>query len=163
MAAQSDSDRGFSAHGGWWVVAQFPLLILAYLIPDWTGRQLPLPELDWVAWLGLVLVVIGALQFAAGAVALGPALTPFPRPLKKAVLRTRGVYGLVRHPIYTAVLLMAIGWALYQHSPAGLAFDAVLFLFFDRKAAREEKWLVERFADYPAYRRRVKKLIPWIY
>ncbi len=162
MTTQPDSDRGFSAQGGWWVAVQFPLLILAYLIPEWYGRALRL-EPDWVTGLGVLLLVTGALLFAAAAVTLGPALTPFPRPLKNAVLRTRGVYGLVRHPIYTAVLLMAIGWSLYQYSPLGLVFDAGLLLFFDRKAAREERWLVERFAGYPAYRRRVKKLIPWIY
>ena len=153
----------FQKHGGWWVVAQFPLLLLAYLIPERFGRSLPLMEPDAVAALGLLLLVSGVIQFAAGAVTLGRALTPFPRPLEIAVLRTSGIYALVRHPIYTGVLSMAIGWSLYQHSPAGLAFDAMLFVFFDRKAAREEIWLAEKFSDYAAYRQRVKKLIPWIY
>ena len=31
---------GFGARGGWWVVVQIPLLLLAYLIPDRAGNHL---------------------------------------------------------------------------------------------------------------------------
>jgi len=69
----------------------------------------------------------------------------------------------VRHPLYSGILFMAFGWSLYANSFVGLAFDVLLLVFFDRKAAREEAWLAEKFPDYAAYRRRVKKLVPWIY
>jgi protein-S-isoprenylcysteine O-methyltransferase Ste14 len=39
----------------------------------------------------------------------------------------------------------------------------VLAAFLDRKAAREERWLEEKFPDYPEYRRRVRKFIPFLY
>jgi protein-S-isoprenylcysteine O-methyltransferase Ste14 len=58
---------------------------------------------------------------------------------------------------------MAFGWSVYSNSLAGLAFDAMLLVFFDRKATREEIWLSEKFPGYAPYRSRVKKLIPWIY
>ena len=153
----------FTTRGGWWVVAQIPLLVAAYLIPLWAGRSEPLERLDWIAGAGLLLLGAGVLQSAAGLVALGPALTPFPRPLARGTLRTGGAYALVRHPIYTGILFMALGWSLYRHSLPGVGLDVLLFGFFDRKATREERWLVERFPGYPAYRRRVRKLIPWIY
>lgn len=163
MAVQSESSRGFRANGGWWVVAQFILFIVAYLIPDRFARDWPPLQHDVVTGAGLLLLVSGIIQFAAGAVTLGRGMTPFPRPMETTVLRTRGVYSLVRHPIYTGVLAMAIGWSLYQQSLAGLAFDVVLFVFFDRKAAREERWLIEKFPDYQNYQKRVKRLIPGIY
>jgi protein-S-isoprenylcysteine O-methyltransferase Ste14 len=149
----------FSARGGWWVLAQLPLLVAAYLVPPWTGAA----SSDLLAGAGLLLVAAGALQAAAAALTLGRALTPFPRPLEQGTLRTRGLYALVRHPIYSGILLMAVGWSLHHHSPAGLAFDLLLFVFFDRKAAREERWLMERYPDYAAYRTRVRKLIPYLY
>jgi protein-S-isoprenylcysteine O-methyltransferase Ste14 len=154
---------GFGARGGWWVVAQFPLLLLAYLIPLWTGQAITgsLALLQTVG--GQALLVAGALATFAGVVSLGRWLTPFPQPLPKSQLRTGGAYALVRHPLYSGILLMAFGWSLYSNSLAGLVFDAALFVFFDRKAAREEIWLSEKFPDYSAYRQRVKKLIPWIY
>lgn len=40
---------------------------------------------------------------------------------------------------------------------------AVLFLFFDAKSRFEETLLERRFPEYAAYRRRVKRLIAWLY
>ena len=155
--------NGFSARGGWWVAVQFPLLLLAYLIPGWTGHEIG-PNLfaaqRYGSW---ALISIGAVLTFGGVVALGRWLTPFPQPLPKSQLRTGGAYALVRHPLYTGILIMTIGWSLYHNSLAGLLFDALLFVFFDRKAAREELWLTEKFSGYTVYRGRVKKLIPWIY
>jgi protein-S-isoprenylcysteine O-methyltransferase Ste14 len=163
MADSPGPIRSFVDRGGLWVLAQIPLLVLAYLVPDRFGRVLPLEQLDIIGGLGFLLLAAGVLQFSVGAYSLGAALTPLPRPRPGIVLRTTGVYALVRHPIYSGILLVAIGWSLYQHSIAGLVFDAGLLFFFDRKAAREERWLMERFPDYAAYRQRVRKLIPWIY
>lgn len=154
---------GFGARGGWWVVAQFPLLLLAYLIPGWAGKVITGSLATMLMHAGQALLVVGVLLAFAGAVSLGRWLTPFPQPLPESQLRTAGAYALVRHPLYSGLLFMALGWSLYSISVAGLAFDAVLFLFFDRKAAREELWLAGKFSGYAAYRRRVKKLIPWIY
>ncbi|HWR87242.1 MAG TPA: isoprenylcysteine carboxylmethyltransferase family protein [Acidiferrobacterales bacterium] len=154
---------GFGTRGGWWVVAQIPLLLLAFLIPGWTAQAITGSLASLQAYAGQALFVVGALLTFAGAVSLGRWLTPFPQPLPESQLRTGGAYALVRHPLYSGVLIMAFGWSLRSNSLAGLAFDVMLFVFFDRKAAREEIWLAEKFSGYAAYRRRVKKLIPWIY
>jgi protein-S-isoprenylcysteine O-methyltransferase Ste14 len=155
--------KSFSERGGWWVLAQFPLLIIAYLVPLWFGRQVSLAQLDFVSGAGLILLGAGILQSAAGVVALGRVLTPFPCPVDHGELRTSGAYSLVRHPIYSGILFMALGWSLYRFSIPGVVFDVLLFVFFDRKAAREEQWLIERYPAYVAYRHRVRKLIPGIY
>jgi protein-S-isoprenylcysteine O-methyltransferase Ste14 len=44
-----------------------------------------------------------------------------------------------------------------------LLLAAILFLFFDMKSRREEKWLSNKFENYPAYQQRVRKLVPFIY
>jgi protein-S-isoprenylcysteine O-methyltransferase Ste14 len=152
----------FSGRGGWWVVAQVPLLALAVVLPPWTagadgGFGHPLQ------WLGLALTAGGMLLVLAGLVALGPALTPFPHPREGAQLVTRGVFRLVRHPIYTGLLVGAFGWALAWLSVAGVAYTALLAVFFDRKARREERWLRSRFAEYADYEGRVRRFIPGIY
>ena len=163
MQKISDWRVTFTDHGGWWVVAQFPLLFLAYIIPDRTGHEAASAAMQWTSYAGLGLLVLGLLLSSGGAITLGRWLTPFPRPLVKSELRTGGAYALVRHPLYSGILFMAFGWSLYALSVAGALFDLALLAFFDRKAAREELWLAEKFAGYAAYRRQVKKLIPWIY
>jgi protein-S-isoprenylcysteine O-methyltransferase Ste14 len=154
---------GFGARGGWWVVVQIPLLLLAYLVPGWTGQDIPGSAATLLAYAGQALLVMGALLTFTGVVTLGRGLTPFPQPLPESSLRTHGAYALVRHPLYSGILFMAIGWSLCSNSVVGLVFDVPLFVFFDRKAAREELWLAEKFPDYANYCGRVKKLIPWIY
>lgn len=154
----------FRERGGWWVVAQLPLLLLAYVVPLRYGRALPIEQLDLPGGVGVALLVAGVLQTAVGMLTLGRGLTPYPRPLEGAVLRTQGAYAIVRHPIYGGILFMSIGWSLFQHSLAGLGVAVLLLLFFDRKAALEERWLMQKFPEgYALYRQRVRKLIPGIY
>jgi len=155
--------ESFAARGGWWVVVQLPLLLLAYLIPAWAGNHITGNLGATLAYAGQALLIVGVLLTSTGVLSLGRWLTPFPQPLPQSQLRTTGAYALVRHPLYSGILFMAFGWSLHSLSVAGLAFDVVLFVFFDRKAAREEIWLAEKFPGYATYRARVNKLIPWIY
>jgi protein-S-isoprenylcysteine O-methyltransferase Ste14 len=99
----------------------------------------------------------------AGLAALGRSLTPFPYPRERARMVARGVFRCVRHPIYAGILLASLGWALAWLSLAGVACSALLAVFFDRKARREEQWLRERFPEYAAYERRVRRFLPGVY
>jgi protein-S-isoprenylcysteine O-methyltransferase Ste14 len=157
--------RRLGSRGEGWVLAQFALLAAIALAPRSLGPLRPWPEpLARVALpLGLVLIALGALLGAAAALSLGPNLTPFPRPRPDGSLVQGGVYALVRHPIYASVLLLALGWSLLRAGTPALLLTLALALFFDQKARREEAWLLERFPAYADYRRRVRKLIPWIY
>lgn len=157
-----DWRMAFGSRGGWWVAMQLPLLVLAALIPLWTGLS-PAGLPAWLVPVGWALAGASVVLFVAAASKLGRFLTPFPEPLPQSTLRTGGVYGLVRHPIYTAALGMALGWALVHRSLWGVLFDLLLLVFFDRKAAGEEQRLLAKFPEYAGYRQRVRKLIPWIY
>ena len=105
----------------------------------------------------------GAYLLAAGIGGLGKQITPFPKPVQQASLRRDGAYGLVRHPIYGGVLLLAAAWSLVS-SPAALAPWAVSALFLDAKRRREESWLSEEHPEYEAYRREVRhSLVPFVW
>lgn len=152
---------GFGARGGWWVVAQAPVMAGALVVPlVWGARSFD--GVNPVQLAGAVLVAAGVLVALAGVAALGRALTPFPRPLEGTRLRQSGVYGWIRHPIYGGLLISSFGWSLAWLSLAGAAFCALVFLFFDRKAAFEERLMQARFPEYAAYSTRVGKLLPWV-
>ncbi|MFC4553808.1 methyltransferase family protein [Georgenia faecalis] len=111
---------------------------------------------------GGVLLAAGAVVGGLGARRLGPALTPMPQPRPGATLRTDGVYGVVRHPIYAGLVLGAVGRAattgLGRHVVAAGALVGVLTL----KVRDEEVLLRERFPDYDAYAERTPRLLPGV-
>jgi protein-S-isoprenylcysteine O-methyltransferase Ste14 len=153
--------------GEGWVALQvvlFLFIISAPLVERFALPSLRLADApSWLRALGVLLMAAGGLFGMAGVLGLGRNLTAFPRPLEGGELVTSGVYGVVRHPIYAGLILAAFGWALWNAGLLTLALAVLLFAFFDLKSRREEHWLVEAYPDYPAYQRRVKKLIPWVY
>jgi protein-S-isoprenylcysteine O-methyltransferase Ste14 len=77
-------------------------------------------------------------------------------------LVTTGPYRLIRHPIYTGVILGVIGTALAT-SLYGLIAAAVMLAYFGYSAHSEERFLAERFPDtFPPYKARTKMLIPFL-
>jgi protein-S-isoprenylcysteine O-methyltransferase Ste14 len=80
-------------------------------------------------------------------------------------LITRGVYQRIRHPMYLALVLYAVGQALvipnWVAGPSNLIAFAILFAC---RVGGEERMMVERFGDeYAAYIARTKRLIPGVW
>lgn len=111
----------------------------------------------------VVLGVLGAIFGISGTLVLGRGRTIFPEPLSQARLVRSGIYGIVRHPLYTSVILLSLAWALWWRSFPGLALALATIGFLDAKARHEERRLHLKFPDYESYSRRVKRLLPWIY
>jgi len=77
-------------------------------------------------------------------------------------LVTSGPYRLVRHPIYTGILVAGIGTAVAL-SWLWLVAVVLLGVYFIYSATVEERYLTEQFPDsYPAYRRTTKMLVPFV-
>jgi protein-S-isoprenylcysteine O-methyltransferase Ste14 len=147
--------------GEGWVLVQGVLLVLVAaagwsLGPDWSG---PLRLAGAVV--GILLIIGGIVLAFRGAVDLGAALTPLPRPRDHAELVETGAYAVVRHPIYGGLILAAFGWAIVQASIVAVALAGVLAAFLRVKSAREEAWLAQRFPAYATYRARTRRFIPW--
>ena len=153
------------ARGEWLVVVQVALIGLVFFGPRTVAGQpwwpFPFPRACLVV--GSLLMAAGAALMAAGLVWLGRGLTPLPHPKEGAALVQTGPFALVRHPMYTGGLVLALGWALCVRSWLTVAYVGVLFAFLDLKSRREERWLMEKFPAYVEYRRRVRKLVPFLY
>lgn len=148
--------------GGGWVALQFLLLaVLAVVgVLGWGG---------WGTYAGAI-GTIGVLVMAAGTivavfavVGLGPALTAVPAPNEGGPLRTDGVYGVVRHPIYFGLILLATGFSLVT-TPWGLLVTALLAVELDLKRRVEERFLQATYPQYAVYRAAVPNaLIPYVW
>jgi protein-S-isoprenylcysteine O-methyltransferase Ste14 len=74
-----------------------------------------------------------------------------------------GPYAIVRHPIYTGLLVSLLATAAAKGTLLGIVGWALLLLGYWMKARLEERWLIaELDADaYARYRRRVPMLVPF--
>ena len=79
-----------------------------------------------------------------------------------AELITRGPYAVIRHPIYSGVLLALLGTAIVGGVAWFLFFVAIAGSFI-HSARQEEMRMAQAFPDYSAYRQRTKMLVPWIF
>ena len=84
---------------------------------------------------------------------------------ERHTLVTTGVYGSVRHPMYSAFWLMALAQVLllpnWVAGPAGLVGFGILFF---GRVAREEDMMIAAFGEeYRAYMRRTARVVPWLY
>jgi protein-S-isoprenylcysteine O-methyltransferase Ste14 len=150
----------FLERGGMWVLLQAVLVVAIIGL----GLGFHTAQLNRaIAVTGVIIMVAGVAFCAAGMLALGRQLTPFPKPLPQARLVRCGIYAYVRHPLYTSVFLGAIGWALLGQSWPALIVDFVFAAFLDVKARQEERLLQKQFPEYADYAKKTRRFIPRIY
>jgi protein-S-isoprenylcysteine O-methyltransferase Ste14 len=75
----------------------------------------------------------------------------------------RGPYAIVRHPIYSGLVLALLGSALFIGEVRGLLAVALAFAGWLVKSRTEERFMLERFgAEYEHYQQRTRALVPFI-
>ena len=79
-------------------------------------------------------------------------------------LITGGPYSVVRHPIYTGLLVGLLGCALALGEWRGLVAVGLVFITLLRKLRLEERWLHEQFGEsYANYSKQVSALVPFLF
>jgi protein-S-isoprenylcysteine O-methyltransferase Ste14 len=115
-------------------------------------------------------ILASLLLFAGGALG-GWALAAMPRRQLRIIpevhprarLVRAGPYRWIRHPMYAAVLLAALGLAATRPLPSRWTLCAALAFLLALKLAREERFLRAAFPDYAAYQAASWRLVPGIW
>jgi protein-S-isoprenylcysteine O-methyltransferase Ste14 len=81
---------------------------------------------------------------------------------RNALLITNGPYAVIRHPMYSAVLLALWPLIIDQYSLLRLSVGLILTIDLVVKMLYEESLLLKHFAGYENYMRKTKRLIPFI-
>ncbi|MGO9627834.1 MAG: methyltransferase family protein [Xanthobacteraceae bacterium] len=122
-----------------------------------------LPQTMVLYWLGLLMVICG-LAFAVWArIHLGRNWSGTVTVKEDHELIRSGPYGIVRHPIYTGLLLAIAGTAIVFGEWRGLLAFGLLTIALSLKLRREERFMQESFPeDYVRYQAQVPALVPWL-
>jgi protein-S-isoprenylcysteine O-methyltransferase Ste14 len=142
------------------VLLSVPDLPIAFL----GGRFLP--AATWPLWngIGAVLVVAGLLFTVWAREHLGRNWSDVVTIKVDHELVMSGPYRVVRHPIYTGLLVAFLGQALARGEWRGLLAVALALWAFWRKSQVEERLMREQFgAAYEEYSQRIAALIPFIF
>jgi protein-S-isoprenylcysteine O-methyltransferase Ste14 len=76
---------------------------------------------------------------------------------------TSGPYALVRHPIYTGIMIAIFG-SVFVGGTIWLIIFIVFSVELIRRIPVEEKFMVQLFPNqYPAYKKRTKALLPFVF
>ncbi len=111
-----------------------------------------------------VIFALGALLGVWSAYNLGlDTFTQFPEPRNEGKHVQVGTYKYVRHPMYTAIILIALSLALSSLSFVAIIIFLLLIYVLDQKASLEEKFLTKLHPTYKVYAQKTKKFIPFVY
>ncbi len=138
-------------------------LLLAHSVPVAVLNKRFLPDGDWRFWGGAA-VTAGGLLFSVWArLHLGKNWSQAVTVKEGHELIRSGPYALVRHPIYSGLLLGFVGSAMALGEWRGLLAVALVFGTLWNKLRLEEKWMRAQFGEsYEAYCRQVAALVPYI-
>jgi protein-S-isoprenylcysteine O-methyltransferase Ste14 len=153
----------------------------------WDKALFPLQNVLFLAWLVLMSLDAGRFHWSSvpvwlqsfGAIVLVGSfyllfLTFRENPYLSTVVRVQkergqrvvstGPYRYVRHPMYSAILVLVVGTALLLGSWYGVLFGLILMITIARRAELEERALRKELPGYAAYMARVKyRLIPHVW
>jgi len=126
-------------------------------------RRPILPAADGTAWAGLTLMAAGMLLSFWARAAIGRNWSGAVTLKQNHELIRHGPYRLVRHPIYTGLILAALGTAVIYLRLSGFAGVIVIAAGLWYKLQLEERFMLQRFGDeYRQYRASVPALIPFV-
>lgn len=113
-----------------------------------------------VRWCGLGLMVSGLAVYFAGLFVLGASWRVGIDRDSPGPLVTAGPFAVVRHPLYSGVLLSTGGLALLTADVVVIAATAAVWMAVPIQARLEEEFLAARYPEYEAYRARTGRFAP---
>ncbi|OGK18124.1 hypothetical protein A3G67_01595 [Candidatus Roizmanbacteria bacterium RIFCSPLOWO2_12_FULL_40_12] len=131
------------------------------VVSIWTFRQTQQTNL-----IGLTLLLIGFLISLSARISLGAnwAHGAEYQIVKEQELITKGIYSVIRHPIYTGLFFAIIGIEILAHSYLVIPTGILFFLGIYSLGKKEEKLLAKHFGSkYKEYMKKTKMFIPYLF
>lgn len=142
-------------------ITGFLSMIVWVINPAWLSwASFPLPA--WVRWAGVGIAIFGFILLQWAQNTLASSWSDTPRMMKEQTLITAGPYKSIRHPIYSAFLLI-LGSTLLVSANwlVGLCWLGMTVIEVISRIGFEETLMIEYFGDqYRTYMKQTGRLIP---
>ena len=147
-----------------WVVALSGLLFIAmFVVAGLNRRYLWWMLPDWAVYSAAVLFLVGYLLYAE-VLRENVWLSRTIEVQEHQKVVDTGLYGIVRHPMYAATLLLFLGMPLVLGSLWAFAIMLFYIPVISKRIRNEEKVLEEGLEGYREYKQRVRyKVIPYVW
>ncbi|MFQ5926533.1 MAG: methyltransferase family protein, partial [Terriglobia bacterium] len=130
----------------------------------WGLLVFPAADAEALRYAGLALYASGGAVRLAAVWTLGQQFSGYVTLQENHQLVQRGLYRLIRHPIYLGALLAFPGAALVFRSWLAIPVFVFVGMFVAARIRREEKLMSEHFgAEFATYRRSTWRLLPYLY
>jgi protein-S-isoprenylcysteine O-methyltransferase Ste14 len=142
-------------------MAGFVTMLACVINPAWLAFAGP-PFPEWLRWTGVGIAIVGFALLQWAQVTPANSWSDTPRIMKEQTLVTSGPYRIIRHPIYTAFILI-LGSTLFISSNwlIGLCWTGMTTLEVVSRIGFEESLMQEYFGDqYREYMKKTGRLLP---
>jgi protein-S-isoprenylcysteine O-methyltransferase Ste14 len=112
---------------------------------------------------GIVICIIATLVRVKGHLDLKHGFSTRVEKQKNHELVTTGIYGIIRHPMYLALILLQTGACIMLKSTFSWIFVIINFYTLHIRIKKEEAFLKENFPEYISYMKKTYRLFPFIY
>ena len=135
-----------------------PIIYAATNWLDFANYTLPI----WAGWLGVVILTVGLYVFWHAHADLGLNWSPTLEIREEHELITKGIYAVIRHPMYASQWLWVIAQPLLLQNWIAGWLNLLLFIpFYIFRVKAEEQLMIEQFGEqYRAYMQKVGAVFP---
>ena len=148
---------------GWITLVFNPLIKLVMLLPIIEQMYFGRATGFWGYAVGGVLFVLAAVLRVKGHLDLRQGFTPNVEVLKGQQLVDKGIYRSIRHPMYLAIICLAIACPTFLLAYYSFAYTLILISWLLLRIRAEEVYLAIHMPGYADYIKRTWALLPRIF
>ncbi|MBP5496937.1 MAG: isoprenylcysteine carboxylmethyltransferase family protein [Bacteroidales bacterium] len=145
------------------VVLSMLMFIAAFVVAglNWRYQWIVLP--DWTVWIAAALFLFGYVLYAE-VLRENTYLSRTVEVQEDQKVIDTGLYGIVRHPMYTATIILFLAMPLILASPISFLIMLLYIPLIAKRIRNEEAVLEQGLKGYIEYKQRVKyKVLPYIW
>ena len=147
-----------------WVVALSTVIFVAAFVVaglNWRFQWIVLPE--WAVWLAAAFYLLGYSLYGV-VLRENTYLSRTVEVQEDQKVIDTGLYGIVRHPMYTATIILFLSMPLVLASPISFLIMLFYIPLIAKRIRNEEAVLEQGLKGYSEYKQRVKyKVFPYIW